>query len=46
VLKGIIPKHHRVIDISTNTSIGGQAAPEDLVAYLMETAEVGLPDEI
>jgi len=24
----------------------GQAAPEDLVAYLMVTAEVGLPDAV
>jgi len=39
VLKGTILNHLQVIDISTNTSIlQVQAAPEDLMTYLMVTA--------
>jgi len=36
------------IESSTFLSISqlGQAAPEDLVLYLMVTAEVGLPDAV
>jgi len=47
VLKGTVPNPHRVIDISTNKIPQlGQAVPEDLVTYLIMTAEVGLLDAV
>jgi len=45
VLKETIPNHHRVIGISTNTSIGPNYTL-DLVTYLIVTAKVRLPDAV
>jgi len=43
---GDIPNHHRVIDISINTSIGPSCTCGLSDLPIMMTGEVGLPDAV